>query len=172
MKKVIKTDEQWRELLDHKQFMVTRRKLTEPPYSSEFALSEKAGLYSCTCCGEPLFDSSCKLDIKTGWPSFFIPANPDAVREEIDETHPEQGIAVICNCCDAHLGHLFEDGPEPSGLRYSVNSLALSFAERETNPAQQPQAVDAAQTAEPAGWQPSEPTNKDGDCGGGSCGCN
>lgn len=162
MKKVIKTDEQWQQELDHKQFMVTRRKLTEPPYSNEFALSEKTGLYSCVCCGEALFDSSCKIDIKTGWPSFFIPAKPDAVREEADDTHPEQGVAVICNCCDAHLGHLFEDGPAPSGLRYSINSLALSFTEREESPQQQAKAVDAVQTAEPMGWQPGEPAKQEG----------
>lgn len=175
MKKMIKTDDEWQQLLDHKQFMVTRRKMTEPPYSNEFALSEKAGLYSCVCCNEPLFDSSCKIEIKTGWPSFFIPASPNAVREEADENHPEQGITVICNCCDAHLGHLFEDGPAPSGLRYSINSLALSFEEREENAVQQSQAaqaVDAAQAGEAKGWQPAEPTEKEGGCGGGSCGCN
>lgn len=171
MKKVIKTDEEWQELLDNKQFMVTRRQMTEPPYSSEFALSEKTGLYSCVCCQEPLFDSSCKIDIKTGWPSFFIPASPDAVREEIDNLLPEQRVAVICNCCDAHLGHVYEDGPEPSGLRYSINSLALSFEERQEKAVQQAQSVDATQPSGPKGWQPSEPAKKEGDCGSGSCGC-
>jgi peptide-methionine (R)-S-oxide reductase len=155
MKKVIKTDEEWRQLLDNKQFMVTRRKMTEPPYSSEFALSEKTGLYSCVCCQEPLFDSSCKIDIKTGWPSFFIPASPDAVREEADNLLAEQRVAVICNYCDAHLGHVYEDGPEPSGLRYSINSLALSFKERQEQAVPQVQSIDAAKPSGPKGWQPS-----------------
>lgn len=171
MKKVIKTDEEWHELLDHKQFMVTRRKFTEPPYTNEFALSEKTGLYSCVCCGEPLFDSSCKFEIKTGWPSFFVPATPEAVREEVDDTLSQQRIAVICNCCDAHLGHVFEDGPEPTGLRYSINSLALTFEERAPDAVQQAQPVDATQPSEPKGWQPSEPEKEEGGCGSGSCGC-
>jgi peptide-methionine (R)-S-oxide reductase len=171
MKKVIKTDEEWQQLLDSKQFMVTRRKMTEPPYSSEFALSEKVGLYSCVCCQEPLFDSSCKIDVKTGWPSFFIPASPDAVREEIDNLLAEQRIAVVCNCCDSHLGHVYEDGPEPSGLRYSINSLALGFKERQESAVQKTQSLGAAKPSEPKGWQPSEPAKKEGDAGSGSCGC-
>lgn len=171
MKKVIKTDEQWRELLDQKQFLVTRRAYTEPPYSSEFALSEKTGLYSCLCCNEALFDSSCKLDVKTGWPSFFVAATPEAIREEIDNSLDEERVAVICNCCDANLGHVFEDGPEPTGLRYSINSLALTFEQRATDPVKPTQAVEISATSEAKGWQPSEPAKKEQDSGDGSCGC-
>jgi len=172
MKKVIKTDDEWRELLDQKQFMITRRNFTEPPYSNELALSEKTGLYSCVCCSEPLFDSSCKLDVKTGWPSFFVPATPDAVREEADNSLEEQRTAVICNCCDAFLGHVFDDGPQPTGLRYSINGLILSFEERLESAVQQ---AGAAPASQPSGWQPAEkaaePAEKEGGCGGGSCGC-
>jgi peptide-methionine (R)-S-oxide reductase len=172
MKKVIKTDEEWQQLLDQKQFMVTRRHFTEPPYSSEFALSEKTGLYSCLCCKEPLFDSSCKLDVKTGWPSFFVPATPDAVREEADNSLEVERTAVICNCCDAFLGHVFDDGPQPTGLRYSINSFALTFEQREERAVQQ---AEPAQATQPTGWQPAEqtaePAEQEGGCGGGSCGC-
>jgi len=172
MKKVIKTDEEWQALLDQKQFVVTRRHFTEPPYSTEFALSEKTGLYSCVCCNEPLFDSSCKLDIKTGWPSFFVPATPDALREEADNSLDEPRTAVICDCCDAFLGHVFDDGPKPTGLRYSINGLALIFDERIEAPAQQ---AEPAAASQPTGWQPAEkaaePAEKEGGCGDSSCGC-
>jgi len=174
MKKVVKTDEEWQALLDQKQFMVTRRNFTEPPYSSEFALSEKTGLYSCVCCNEALFDSSCKLDVKTGWPSFFVPATPDAVREEADASLGLERTAVICDCCDAFLGHVFDDGPKPTGLRYSINSLALTFELRLEKPVQQTESVPASK---PSSWQPSEKSEaqsseQEGDCGSGSCGCN
>lgn len=151
MKKVIKSDEEWQELLDQKQFIVTRRNFTEPPYSSELALSEKTGLYSCLCCKEPLFDSSCKLDVKTGWPTFFVPATPDAIREEPDNSLDMERTSVICNCCDAFLGHVSEDDEQPTGLRYSINSLALTFEERQEKAVQQ-----AAPASQPASWQPAE----------------
>lgn len=169
MKKVIKTDEEWQELLDHKQFMVTRRKFQEPPYSNEFALSEKNGMYACVCCGEPLFDSVSKFEHKCGWPCFICPTGPDSVTE-VEEGNPgTQGIEVVCNCCDAYLGQLFTDGPAPTGLRYTINSLALSFEEREPAAVQQAEPV---KTTEPKGWQPGEPAKKEGGCGSGSCGCN
>lgn len=125
--KIHKTDAEWRELLDDASYYVTRQKGTEPPFSGEYTDTEEEGVYSCKCCGEPLFLSDAKFHSGCGWPSFFKPLNEDAVEEERDTTHGMVRTEILCSKCGAHLGHVFEDGPQPTGLRYCVNSLSLKL---------------------------------------------
>lgn len=127
--KVTKSDAEWREKLSPEEFQVTRQKGTERAFTGRYWDTFRPGIYHCVCCDTPLFASDTKFDAGCGWPSYFEPLNPDNVREEVDTSHGMIRTEVLCNVCDAHLGHVFPDGPPPTGLRYCINSLSLRFEE-------------------------------------------
>jgi peptide-methionine (R)-S-oxide reductase len=124
-----KTNAEWRELLDEETYYITREKGTERPFTGKYNQHKASGIYHCACCGQELFSSNAKYDSGSGWPSFFKPATPEAVAEDSDASHGMTRTEILCSNCGAHLGHVFPDGPNPTGLRYCVNSLSLDFEE-------------------------------------------
>lgn len=125
-----KTEQEWKQELTPEQFRVCRQKGTEPPFTGEYYDSKTPGVYRCACCGAELFRSEDKFESGTGWPSFVRPANEDNVATETDTSYGMRRTEVLCGQCDAHLGHVFPDGPRPSGLRYCINSVSLKLDEK------------------------------------------
>ena len=130
-KKVIKTDEEWRARLTPEQYEVARRKGTERAFTGKYYDSKEKGTYKCAACGSTLFTSEAKFDSGCGWPSFYQPSAEDNVRTQTDTSHGMIRTEVLCGSCDAHLGHVFDDGPQPTGLRYCINSVVLSLEREE-----------------------------------------
>lgn len=127
IKRVEKTDEKWRELLSDEEFAVCRKKATERPFTGKYNNCKDEGVYRCRCCGNPLFSSNTKYNSGSGWPSFYAPMDTEAVKTEFDGALGMRRSEVLCSACDAHLGHVFDDGPEPTGQRFCINSVALQL---------------------------------------------
>jgi peptide-methionine (R)-S-oxide reductase len=129
--KVRKTEAEWRQILTPEQFHVARRKGTEPPGTGEYEDTETQGTYVCVCCGQPIFSSEAKFHSGSGWPSFWAPIDETKVEVDRDTSHGMTRDEVLCSRCDAHLGHVFPDGPRPTGLRYCINSASLNLIEKD-----------------------------------------
>ena len=134
MSKIEKSEDQWRKELTPEQFRILREKGTERPFTGAYNDFKGEGVFVCAACGTPLFDSSTKYNSRSGWPSFFQPANPGAVAEHTDQTHGMVRTEVTCASCGGHLGHVFPDGPQPTGQRYCINSASLAFRDKPGKP--------------------------------------
>jgi len=126
-KRVVKTEEEWSKILTNEQFRITRQKGTEAPGSGDLCKAHETGKYNCICCNSELFDSNIKFTSGTGWPSFTEPIKENAIKYKKDSSFGMIRVEVMCNACDSHLGHVFQDGPKPSGLRYCINSESLKL---------------------------------------------
>ena len=129
--KLRKSEKEWMNQLTSIQFYVARKKGTEPPFTGDYWNNHEHGIYQCICCGNPLFASESKYDSGTGWPSFCQPIAKENIKTEVDRSLLMERIEILCSRCDAHLGHVFEDGPRPTGLRYCTNSASLKFVKSE-----------------------------------------
>ena len=131
MKKIIKTDDEWKKILTKDEYLITRKKGTEPAFSGKDFDIINGGSFSCKCCKADLFDSSSKYDSGCGWPSFYEQISPEAITIKKDTSHGMNRTEILCAKCESHLGHIFDDGPEPTGQRYCVNSLSINYKESE-----------------------------------------
>lgn len=128
--KILKTEEEWKSQLSDQEYYITRQKGTERAFTGEYWDCKQQGEYFCKCCGQKLFDSNTKYDSGSGWPSFYQPVDDKVIEEEHDHSHGMHRIEVHCSKCNAHLGHVFPDGPQPTGLRYCINSASLNLKKK------------------------------------------